>query len=151
MAFIGRAFVISFALILASMAAGIAVAIGILGPQWHAFSGDFGERFVFWGTAFYATGLTGAVGLLPLVILIVLAEAYRVRSLLAYAAGGTLLFLIAYYGSGAPSTYEESIDHPPPPISREAQLAAAVGAVFGSTYWLIAGRNAGRWRERRTD
>jgi hypothetical protein len=42
----------------------------------------------------------------------------------------------------------ESIDHPPPPISREAEIAAAVGVVFGFTYWLIAGRNAGRWRGR---
>ena len=148
MAFIGRVFVVFFALIFASMASGIAIAVGILGPEWHAFTGDFGERTVFWGTTFFATGLTGAVGFLPLLILIVLAEAYKVRSLLAYAAVGAVLFIGAYYGSGAPGAYEESIDHPPPPISREGQIAAAAGAVFGLAYWLIAGRNAGRWRER---
>jgi len=147
-AFIGRVFVVIFALILASMASGMAIAIGLLGPEWHAFSGDFGERTVFWGTTFFATGMTDAIGFLPLLILIVLAEAYRMRSLLAYAAVGAVLFLLAYYGGGAPSTYEESIDHPPPPISREGQIAAAAGIVFGLTYWLIAGRNAGRWRER---
>jgi len=29
------------------------------------------------------------------------------------------------------------------------QLAAAAGIVGGIVYWLIAGRNAGRWREPR--
>ena len=47
-----------------------------------------------------------------------------------------------------PNRYEESIDHPPPPISREAEIAAAAGVVFGLVYWVIAGRKAGRWRER---
>jgi len=28
------------------------------------------------------------------------------------------------------------------------QLAAAAGAVGGFVYWFIAGRNAGRWRDR---
>ena len=148
MAFIGRIIVIFFAIILASMATGIAIAIGILGPEWHALSGDFGERTVFWGTAFVATGFTGAMGLLPLLILIVLAEAYKVRSLLVYALAGAATFALGYYASNLPSRYEESIDHPPPPISREAQIAVAAGAVFGLTYWLFAGRNAGRWRER---
>jgi hypothetical protein len=149
-ALIGRVIVIFFAVMLASMATGIAIAIGIFGPEWHGLSGDIGERTVFWGTAFVATGFTGAIGFLPLLILIVLAEAYKVRSLLVYAVAGALLLFGAYYGSGAPSRYEESIDQPPPPISREGQLAAAAGAVFGLTYWLIAGRNAGRWRERQT-
>lgn len=54
--------------------------------------------------------------------------------------------LLGYYSAGF-TAYEELIDHPPPPISREAEIAAAVGVVFGFTYWLIAGRNAGRWRE----
>jgi hypothetical protein len=43
---------------------------------------------------------------------------------------------------------EESIDHPPSPISRGAEIAAAAGAVFGFVYWAIAGRSAGRWRDR---
>jgi hypothetical protein len=56
--------------------------------------------------------------------------------------------VIGYYGSGFESTVGESLDEPPAPISRNVELAAAAGAVFGMTYWLIAGRNAGRWRER---
>ena len=51
MALIGRIIVICFAVAVSSLAAGMAIAMGLLGPQWHAFSGDVGERFVFWGTA----------------------------------------------------------------------------------------------------
>ncbi len=149
MAFIGRIIVIIFAVMVASLATGIAIAIGILGPEWHGLSGDFGERTVFWGTAFIATGFTGAVGLLPLMILIVLAEAFKVRSLFAYALAGAAMLALGYYASDMPSRYEESIDRAPQPISREGEIAAAAGAVFGLTYWIIAGRNAGRWREPR--
>ncbi|MSO66272.1 MAG: hypothetical protein EXR03_08950 [Pseudolabrys sp.] len=143
MALLGRIIVIIFAVMLASLAVGIAIAMGLLGPEWHGFSGDVGERFVFWGTAFVGASLTGAIGLLPLVILIVIAEAFKIRSLLVHAAAGAVLLLLGFYGSGQSRSYEESIDRPPP-ISRDAEIAAAAGVVFGLVYWVIAGR----WRER---
>lgn len=150
MALIGRIFVIIFAVMVASLAAGIAVAFGIFGPQWHSFSGDPAERVFFWGTAFFASTLTGGLAVLPVAILIVVAEAFKLRSLLVHLAAGAAMLALVYAGSGlAPRSYEESIDHPPPPVSREIELAAAAGAVFGFVYWLVAGRNAGRWRERR--
>ncbi len=149
MSLIGRCFVIIFAVMMASLACGIAIAIGVLGPQWQAMSGDVGERVVFWGTAFFGASATGAAGMLPLLVLIALGETFNIRSLLANAAGGAAMLLIAYYGSGlAQSRFEESIDRPPPAISRETEIAAAAGAVFGLVYWAIAGRRAGRWRER---
>jgi hypothetical protein len=149
MSLLGRILVITFALIASSIAVGMATAIGVLGPQWHAFSGDVGERVTFWGIAFVGSVFTGAIGLLPIIVLIVLAEAFRIRSLLINAAAGAALLVAGYYGSGlARPGYEESIDHPPPPIPRQAEIAAAAGAVGGLVYWLIAGRNAGRWRER---
>jgi hypothetical protein len=149
MSLIGRIIVIAFAVMVASMAAGIAIAMGVLGPQWHSYSGDFVERGVFWGTAFVGATATGAIGLLPLAILIVLAESFKIRSLVANMAAGAVMLLLGYYGSGlAPPSYEESIDQPPPLISREAEIAAASGVVFGLVYWAIAGRKAGRWRER---
>lgn len=149
MTFLGRIFVIIFAVMLASMAAGIVIAVGVLGPQWHGISGDFGERFFFWGTVFVGASFTGAIIILPLAILIGLAETFKIRSLLANAFGGVALLLFAYYGSGFNRSYEESIDEPPPLISHEAEIAVATGAVFGFVYWVVAGRNAGRWRERR--
>ena len=148
MSLIGRLFVIIFAVMVASLACGIAIAVGVLGPQWQATSGDVGERVVFWGTAFFGATATGGAGLLPLLVLIALGETFKIRSLLANAAGGAAMLLIAYYGSGLSTPYEESNDHPPPAISREVEIAAAAGAVFGLVYWAIAGRRAGRWRER---
>ena len=149
MRLLGRIIVIIFALIVSSIAVGMAIAVGLLGPQWHAFSGDVGERVTFWGVAFFGSVLTGAVGLLPLLILIVLAEAFRIRSLLINTAAGAVLLVAGYYSSGvARPAYEESIDNPPPAIPQQVQLAAAAGAVGGFVYWFIAGRNAGRWRDR---
>ena len=149
MALLWRIIVILFAVWLATLAAGVAIAIGVLGSGWPGFSGDIGERVGFWAVALFASGFTVAVGLLPLLVLIVLAESFKVRSLLAHAVAGAAIMALGYYGAGLGNRYEESIDRPPPPISREAELAAAAGAVFGLTYWLIAGRNAGRWREMR--
>jgi hypothetical protein len=148
LALLGRIIVIIFAVMVASMAAGIAIAMGLLGPDWHGFTGEFGERVVFWGTAFFGATATGAVGLLPLLILIAIAESFKIRSLLANAAAGAVMMMLGLYASGMPNAYEESIDHPPPPISRASEIAAAAGVVFGLTYWAIAGRRAGRWRER---
>ena len=148
MSLLGRIIVIVFAVMVASMAAGIAIAMGVLGPQWHGFSGDIGERVGFWMLAFAATSFTGAVGLLPLAIMIAIAESFKIRSLLVHAAAGAAMLVIGYYGSGLSKPYEESIDRPPPPVAREVEIAAAAGVVFGLVYWAIAGRRAGRWRER---
>jgi len=149
MRLLGRIIVIVFAVMLASMAAGMAIAMGVLGPQWHGFSGDIGERVGFWMLAFAATSFTGAVGLLPLVIMIAIAESFKTRSLLVHATAGAAMLVIGYYGSGLSKPYEESIDRPPPPIAREVEIAAAAGVVFGLVYWALAGRKAGRWREPR--
>src|SRR5665647_56102 len=149
LAFIGRLIVIAFAVMVASLAAGIAIAMGMLGPEWHSFSGDFGERTGFWLLVAFGASFTGAIGLLPLVIMIALAETFKIRSLLVNAAAGAAMMVLGLYASGLSNNYEESIDHPPPPVSRETELAAAAGIVLGLTYWAIAGRKAGRWREPR--
>lgn len=151
MAFIGRLIVILFALLMAAMAAGIAAAVALIGAELHMLGSDPVEHMFFWGTAAIASGVTMTVGFLPILIAVVLAEVFSIRSLLIQAAAGAAILLLGYYSAGFTTTYEESIDHPPPPISREAEIAAAVGVVFGFTYWLFAGRNAGRWRERRAE
>jgi hypothetical protein len=148
MALLGRIFVILFALWLATMAAGIVWSIGLLGAQWPAMSGDPAERVVFWGAAFIASGITASLLFLPMLIAVVLAEAFSIRSLLINVFGAVALALLAYQGAGLGRSGEESIDRAPPPVSREFEIAAAAGATFGLIYWLIAGRKAGRWRER---
>ena len=149
MALVGRIIVILFALWLATIAAGIVWSVGLLGSQWSALSGDVGERIVFWGAAFIASSVTATLLFLPMLIAVVVAEAFKVRSLLIHVVAAVALFLLAYQGAGLGRSGEESIDHAPPPVSRDAEIAAAAGIVFGLTYWLIAGRKAGRWREPR--
>lgn len=148
MALLGRIIVILFALFMAAAAGGIAAAIALLGLELHMLGPDPVEHAFFWLTAAFASGVTVMVGFLPILIAVVLAEAFSIRSLLIHAAAGAAILLLGYYSAGLTAPYEESIDRPPPPISREAEIAAAVGVVFGFTYWLIAGRNAGRWRGR---
>ena len=147
MALIGRIIVILFALWLATIAAGLVWSIGLLGPQWQP-SGDLGDRVVFWGATFLASGITASLIFLPTLIAVVLAEAFSIRSLLLYAAGGAAMTCLAYQGVGFGRGYEELIDQPPPPVSRDAEIAAAAGAAFGLVYWMIAGRRAGVWRNR---
>ncbi len=149
MALVGRIFVILFALWLATIAAGIAMSIGLLGPQWPALSGEPADRFVFWGAAMIASGVTATLIFLPMLLAVILAEALSIRSVLLYAAGGAMILLIAWFGVDFGRSYEESIDAAPRMIPRGAELAAVAGIVFGLVYWLIAGRNAGRWRARK--
>jgi uncharacterized membrane protein YuzA (DUF378 family) len=149
-ALLGRIFVVIFAVLIASLAAGVAIALGVLGPQWHAFSGDAFERGTFTIMVFIGAVFTGTIGLLPLAILIGIAEAFKIRSLLIYALAGVAVLMLGYYTSGlAPPSYVESIDRPPPPVRHDTEVAMAAGVVFGLTYWALAGRNAGRWREPR--
>ena len=149
MALLGRIFVIIFALCMAALTAGIAAAVALLGVELHTLGPDPLNQVFFWGTAAVASGATVAIGFLPILIAVVLAEAFSIRSLLIHVAAGAAILLLGYYSAGFAWTYEESIDRPPPPISRETEIVAAVGMVYGFTYWLLAGRNAGRWRERR--
>lgn len=150
MALLGRIIVIIFAVMLASFAAGIAIAMGLLGLEWHGLTGDVIDRVSFMVLVFVGASFTGAVGLLPMAILIAIAESFKIRSLLVHALAGAAMLVLGYYGSGLSNKrYEESIDHPPPPISRESEIAVAAGVLFGLTYWAIAGRRAGAWREPR--
>jgi len=149
MPLLGRVIVILFAIFVAMLAAGVALALGILGPQWLPLSGDVIEESVaFWGVAMFASGVTAMIAFLPLLVAAALAEAFAVRSLLVHAVAAAAIMLLAYYSAGLGRSYEESIDAPPPLVSREAELTIVAGLVFGLVYWAIAGRNAGRWRER---
>ena len=148
MRFIGRLFVIFFAFLLASMAAGMVIAYGLLGYEWQFLQSDPVARGTFWVTGAFGSSFAGAAAFLPLLLLVVVTEALRLRAILFYALAGVVIALLAYYGSGFGNPYEESIDHAGP-ITRGVEIAAGAGAIFGLVYWLIAGRKAGAWRDRR--
>jgi H+/Cl- antiporter ClcA len=142
---IGRIIVIAVALIVASMVAGIALAIGIVAPDWPWLDSDPVERVAFFAVSFFATSFIGATAFVPAVLLIVVAEIMRLRSLLYYSAAGAVVGLTSYFGSNVELRLENTTDVSP--VFHPLQLAAAAGIIGGLAYWLLAGRNAGRWRE----
>jgi len=144
---LNRIAVIFLAFLIASAAAGITIALALLGPDWPAFSGDASQRSGFWVLAFFAASASGAVIVLPLFLLVVLAESFRLRSILLYSGAGAVAMLLGYFVSG----FAQHVDATSAqlPISQEAAIAAAAGIVFGLVYWLLAGRKAGAWRIRR--
>ncbi|HET9714770.1 MAG TPA: hypothetical protein VFP60_01170 [Pseudolabrys sp.] len=146
MSLFGRIIVICFALIVSMMAAGITLALGIVAPDWAGVDSDPFERVTFFVVSFFATSFVGAVAVVPAVVAIVIAEVARMRSFLYYGVGGALVGLASYFGSDISVRLENTTDMPP--VSNALQLAAAAGIIGGLVYWLLAGRNAGRWRER---
>lgn len=147
MSLFGRILVILFGLVIASIVAGITLAIGIVLPEWASMESDPVERAMFFFVAFFATSFVGAVALLPAALLIAISEAARMRSFIYYGVGGALVALASYFGSDISLQLENTTDVPP--VANALQLAAAAGILGGLAYWLIAGRNAGRWREQR--
>jgi hypothetical protein len=121
--------------------------MGIVLPEWAAMDSDPIERVIFFFVAFFATSYVGAVGVLPAALVIAISEAARMRSLIYYGVGGALVALASYYGSDIAFQLENTTDVTP--VANALQLAAAAGILGGLAYWLIAGRNAGRWREPR--
>jgi hypothetical protein len=145
MSLLGRIIVIVFALIVAIMAAGITLAIGIIAPDWAGIDADPLERVSFFIVSFFATSFVGAVAILPAALVIVVSEAARLRSFLYYGLAGAWVGFASYYGSDISVRLENTTDVAP--VANALQLAAAAGIIGGLAYWLIAGRNAGRWRE----
>jgi hypothetical protein len=148
MSLLGRIVVIIFALLMAIVAAGITLAAGILLPEWQVMDSDPVERVLFFFAAFFATSYVGAVAFMPALLVIVIAEAARMRRFLYYGIGGALVGLASYYGTNMTVRLENTTDVAP--VGNALQLAAAAGIIAGLVYWLIAGRNAGRWREPHT-
>jgi hypothetical protein len=147
MSLLGRIIVIIFGLLVAILVAGITLAMGIVLPEWAAMDSDPIERVIFFFVAFFATSYVGAVGVLPAALVIAISEAARMRSLIYYGVGGARVARAYYYGSDIAFQLENTTDVTP--VANALQLAAAAGILGGLAYWLIAGRNAGRWREPR--
>ena len=142
MALIGRMFVVLFAFLMACLVAAIVLQVCILMPFWGTraqpdFGGGVFQLLV--GFSFFFIAL---LALLPAIAVIAVAEAFRLRSVLFYAAAGGLLAFALGHGLGFTSV--------PPDLALAplVEAFAASGIVAGLAYWLIAGRDAGRWCER---
>lgn len=144
MSILVRFFVLAFAALLSVMAAGFALAIGVMMPDWAAMSTDPVEHFAFVSMSFFATGIVMTYAVLPAIVLVVIAEWLNIRSIFYYTLGGGLIGLLSFFASDITIVMENTTDLPP--VAFGLQLSAAAGIVAGFVFWLIAGRKAGRWK-----
>ena len=144
MALIGRLVVIFLALLAACLAAGMIVVGAVLFPEFAELGTepiDPGALDVVLGFGFI---FVSGFALLPALVVVAVTEAFYVRSALTYAVGGGLVGLACYLGLVPfdPDTLRfDGI------VRRHLEIMTGAGIVAGLVYWLLAGRNAGAWRE----
>jgi len=144
MALIGRLFVILFAFLAACLVAGMIVVGAVLFPDLS----DFGAGTVDEGAMNIVLGFgfifISGFALLPAMIIAAITEAFCIRSALAYALGGGLVGLACYLGLVPFDTETLRFEGI---VRRHLEIMTGAGIVAGLVYWMIAGRNAGAWRE----
>jgi hypothetical protein len=144
MALIGRLFVILFAFLAASLVAGMIVVCAVLYPEFSDLGAgpvDPGALNIVLGFGFI---FISGFALLPAMIVVAITEAFYVRGALTYAVGGGLVGLACYLGLVPfdPATLRfDGI------VRRHLEIMTGAGIVAGLIYWMIAGRNAGAWRD----
>jgi hypothetical protein len=146
MALIGRLFVIFFAFLAACMVAGIVVVFALLFPELS----DLGPGFVDQSALNVVLGFgfifISGFALLPAMLVAAITEALFIRGVLAYAVGGAVVGAACYLGMvpfDSDTFRFEGI------VRRHLEIMTGAGVVAGLVYWIIAGRNAGAWREPR--
>lgn len=143
MSLIGRLFVIAFAFLASSFAAGLIIVAALLYPELtdlgtgpmdaDAFNIVLGFGFIF----------VSGFALIPALIVVLITEAFSIRSLLIYAAGGAIVGAACYLGLVPFDTTTMRFEGI---VRRHLEVMTGAGIVAGLIYWLIAGRNAGLWR-----
>ena len=146
MALLGHMFMMLIGFAAASFAAAAIMSVGIAAPFWAAaaLSGYEGQGLwiATWVTSFIVAGFA----FLPAFLVMLIAESFRLRSILFYAlAGAAIGLMYSPLGAGMAQWWIEFNDQV---ISRRPiELMVAAGIGGGIVYWAIAGRNAGKWRE----
>jgi hypothetical protein len=137
-----RIVVVVFAFMLASAAAAAVLTFGLRTENegWFDVAADQAALGI---AIVVSTLVIAGYGLLPGMIVLAIAEGFRLRSIVFYAAAGAAAAMLIAPGSSAPI-------HARDLLGREQELIAASGIVAGLIYWALAGRTAGAWRDRRT-
>jgi phosphotransferase system glucose/maltose/N-acetylglucosamine-specific IIC component len=145
MPLIGRLFVVFFAFLAACFVAGMIVVVAVLYPEFSDFGGEIDQSAINVLLGFGFIFLSG-FALLPALIVVLITEAFYIRSVLAYAIGGAIVGAACYLGLVPfdPDTMKfDGI------VRRHLEIMTGAGIVAGLIYWMIAGRSAGAWREPR--
>ena len=145
MSLIGRVFVILFAFLAACFVAGMIVVGAVLYPEFSDLDlggGAIDQSAINVVLGFGFIFLSG-FALLPALIVVLITEAFYIRSMLAYAVGGAIVGAACYLGLVPfdPQTLQfDGI------VRRHLEIMTGAGIVAGLVYWMIAGRTAGAWR-----
>jgi hypothetical protein len=144
MAVIGRLFVILFGFLAACLVAGMIVVTAVLFPEFSDLGAGPVDQGVFQILVAFGFIFVSGFALLPAAIIALITEAFSIRGVLAYAIGGALVG-VAGYLSLVPFDTDtlrfEGI------VRRHMEIMTGAGIVAGLVYWMIAGRNAGAWRD----
>jgi hypothetical protein len=146
MSLIGRIFVILFAFLAACFVAGMIVVGAVLYPEISDLGGAPIDQDAFNIVLGFGFIFLSGFALLPALVVVLITEAFYIRSILAYAVGGALVGAACYLGLVPfdPSTMQfDGI------VRRHLEIMTGAGIVAGIIYWMIAGRTAGAWREPR--
>ena len=143
MALIGRLFAIFFGFLAACFVTGMIVVIALLYPEFSDLGTgpiDSSAMNILLGFGFI---FISGFALIPALIVVLVTEAFCIRSILAYAAGGAICGAACYLGL---VPFDPATMHFEGIVRRHLEIMTGAGIVAGFTYWLIAGRNAGTWR-----
>jgi len=143
MALIGRLFATFVGFLAACFVAGAVVVYALLFPEMdlQTLDIDGGTMNVIFGIGFM---LVSGFALLPALIVVLVTEAFSIRHILAYAILGGLAGLSCYLAFVPFDTVKMTFDGV---VRRYVEVMVGAGILGGVVYWLIAGRNAGAWRE----
>jgi len=145
MAALSRITMILIAYVLACVAASFVLTFGTLTPDWD----DLAELGVQSGALAPVIGVGAAaifvVALLPAIAVIALAEAFALRSVVAYGVLGGAIALVLSSGLD----FVRDAGGPDGAFYHERLVLAAAGIAGGLVYWLFAGRRAGSRTELR--
>src|SRR5882757_331340 len=144
MSLIARLFVILLGFFAASLVAGLIVVGAVLFPALSDFADgpiDPSALNIVLGFGFI---FVSGFALLPGLVVVAITEAFYIRGVLAYAVGGGVVGLACYLGLIPFDTTTLRFDGI---VRRHLEIMTGAGIVAGFVYWVIAGRNAGAWRE----
>jgi hypothetical protein len=144
MALVGRLFVILFGFLAACLVAGMIVVGAVLYPEFSDLAtGPIDQDALNIVLGFGFIFISG-FALLPAIIVVLITEAFYVRGVLTYAVGGAIVGAACYLGL---VPFDPNTLHFEGIVRRHLEIMTGAGIVAGLVYWMIAGRNAGAWRE----
>jgi hypothetical protein len=146
MALIGRLIVIFFAFLASCFVAGMIVVFAVLFPEISDLdTGSIDQNAINVIIGFGFIFISG-FALLPAMLVVLITEAFYIRGILTYAIGGAVVGLACYLGL---VPFDPRTMHFEGIVRRHLEIMTGAGIVAGLIYWMIAGRNAGAWREPR--